>query len=149
MHVFRKSFGEYTIMLQDVMYQLGLPIDDEYVSGCLIDFERYIEGGQPAWTWFKELLGVLPSANCIDKLTVKCTWMQDTFIELPQCADEDTIRRCARAYIMILLSTQLFGDRYGARLHIRWLLYVARLENMGRYSWNPLLFRGYINVYAM
>ncbi|RYQ83203.1 hypothetical protein Ahy_B10g101841 [Arachis hypogaea] len=43
-HTFHMPFGE--IMLQDVAYQLGLPIDDQYVSGCLTDFERHIEGGR-------------------------------------------------------------------------------------------------------
>ncbi|RYQ98009.1 hypothetical protein Ahy_B08g094082 [Arachis hypogaea] len=36
---------------------------------------------------------------------------------------------------MMLLSTQLFGDKSGTRLHIRWLSYVAKLEDMGHYSW--------------
>ncbi|QHN82661.1 uncharacterized protein DS421_20g697770 [Arachis hypogaea] len=51
MHTFHMSFGECTIMLEDVVYQLGLPIDGEYVNGCLTNFERYIEGGRPAWAW--------------------------------------------------------------------------------------------------
>ncbi|RYR19627.1 hypothetical protein Ahy_B03g064473 [Arachis hypogaea] len=29
----------------------------------------------------------------------------------------------------------LFGDKSSTRLHIRWLPYVARLEDMGGYSW--------------
>ncbi|RYR39631.1 hypothetical protein Ahy_A09g045197 [Arachis hypogaea] len=36
---------------------------------------------------------------------------------------------------MILLSTQLFDDKSDTRMHIQWLPYVARLENMGGYSW--------------
>ncbi|XP_020973981.1 protein MAIN-LIKE 1-like [Arachis ipaensis] len=36
---------------------------------------------------------------------------------------------------MMLLGTQLFADKSGNRIHIRWLPYVARLEEMGRYSW--------------
>ncbi|RYR25044.1 hypothetical protein Ahy_B02g058680 [Arachis hypogaea] len=83
----------------------------------------------------EELLSVLPPANCIDKFTVKCTWFQETFSELPHGADDETVRRYARAYIMMLLSTQLFEDKSGTCLHIRWLLYVARLEDMGQYSW--------------
>ncbi|RYR47774.1 hypothetical protein Ahy_A07g033735 [Arachis hypogaea] len=59
----------------------------------------------------------------------------ETFSELPHGAYEETVRRYARAYIMMLLSTQLFGDKSGSRLHIRWLPYVARLEDMGHYSW--------------
>ncbi|RYR21974.1 hypothetical protein Ahy_B03g067267 isoform A [Arachis hypogaea] len=65
-------------------FHLRLPIDDsQYVSGCLTDFEQNIESGCPAYVWFEELLGVLPPGNCIDKFTMKCTWMQDTFSELP------------------------------------------------------------------
>ncbi|XP_072064204.1 serine/threonine-protein phosphatase 7 long form homolog [Arachis hypogaea] len=84
------------------------PIDSQYVSGCLTDFARYVEGGRPAW---------------------------ETFSELPQGADNETVRRYAHTYIMMLLSTQLFGDKSGTRLHIHWLPYVARLEDMGQYSW--------------
>ncbi|XP_016178655.1 serine/threonine-protein phosphatase 7 long form homolog [Arachis ipaensis] len=74
MHTFHMSFKECTITLQDVAYQLGLPIDRHHVSGCLTDFETYIEGGRLAWAWFEELLGVLLPANCIHKFAVKYSW---------------------------------------------------------------------------
>ncbi|QHO40962.1 uncharacterized protein DS421_5g141620 [Arachis hypogaea] len=61
--------------------------------------------------------------------------VQETFGECPEGADDETVRRYARAYIMMLLSTQLFADKSGNRIHIRWLPYVARLEEMGTYSW--------------
>ncbi|RYR12990.1 hypothetical protein Ahy_B04g070227 isoform G [Arachis hypogaea] len=107
-HTFHMPFGECTITLQDVAYQLGLPVDGRYVSGCLSEFHIYIEGGRPAW---------------------------ETFGECPEGADEDTVRRYARAYIMMLLGTQLFADKSGNRVQIRWLPFVARLEEMGTYSW--------------
>ncbi|XP_015945764.1 protein MAIN-LIKE 1-like [Arachis duranensis] len=134
-HIFHMPFGECTITLQDVAYQLGLPVDGHYVSGCLTDFHLYIEGGRPAWMWFHELLGVLPPENQIQKFAVNCTWFQETFGECPDGTDEETVRRFARAYIMMLLGTQLFADKSGNRIHIRWLPYVARLEQMGGYSW--------------
>ncbi|RYR60881.1 hypothetical protein Ahy_A04g017958 [Arachis hypogaea] len=59
----------------------------------------------------------------------------ETFAECPDGADEETVRRFARVYIMMLLGTQLFADKSGNRIHIKWLPYVARLEEMGRYSW--------------
>ncbi|RYQ87737.1 hypothetical protein Ahy_B09g095274 [Arachis hypogaea] len=65
MHTFPMPLGECIITLQDLAYQLGLPIDGQYVNGCLTNFERYIDGGRPAWEWFEELLGILPHANCI------------------------------------------------------------------------------------
>ncbi|RYR60860.1 hypothetical protein Ahy_A04g017933 [Arachis hypogaea] len=122
---------ECTITLQDVAYQLVLPIDGQYVSGCLTDFKRYIDGDYPTWAWFDELLGVLPLADCIDKFTVKCTWVQETFSDLLQGADEETVRRYARAYIMMRLSTQLFGYKFGTYMHIR---LSANIERKGTLS---------------
>nr|XP_025652745.1 serine/threonine-protein phosphatase 7 long form homolog [Arachis hypogaea] len=90
---------------------------------------------RPAWQWFHELLGVLPPENQVQKFAVNCTWFQEIFGECPLGANEETVRRFALAYIMILLGTQLFADKSGNRIHIRWLPYVARLEEMGGYSW--------------
>ncbi|XP_016168150.1 protein MAIN-LIKE 1-like [Arachis ipaensis] len=128
-------FGECTITLQDVAYQLGLPVDGRYVSGCLTDFQIYIQGGRPTWVWFQELLGVIPPPSQVQKFAVNCTWFQETFGECLEGADEEIVRRFARAYIMMLLGTQLFADKSGNRIHIRWLPYVPRLEEMGTYSW--------------
>ncbi|RYR14759.1 hypothetical protein Ahy_B04g071445 isoform A [Arachis hypogaea] len=106
-HTFHMPFGECTVTLQDVAYQFGLPVDGFQVSGCLSDFEQLIEGRKPAWQWFEELFG-----------------------ELPQL----TVQVYARGYIMMLLSTMLFGDKSGARVHLRWLPYVADLNGLGKYS---------------
>ncbi|XP_025628842.1 serine/threonine-protein phosphatase 7 long form homolog [Arachis hypogaea] len=99
-------FGECTITLQDAAYQLRLPVDGRYVSGFLTDFHVYIEGGQLAWQWFHELLGVLPPANQIQKFAVNCTGSR----RLLESAPRGPMRR-------------------------RWLPFVARLEEMGGYSW--------------
>ncbi|XP_057760910.1 protein MAIN-LIKE 2-like [Arachis stenosperma] len=110
-YTFHMLFGECTITLQDVTYQLGLLIDGHY-----------------------ELLSVVPHANQIQKFAVSCSWLQETFGELPEGADEPTVRRYARAYIMMLLGTQLFVDKSGNRIHIRCLSYITRLKDMGGYS---------------
>ncbi|RYQ85911.1 hypothetical protein Ahy_B10g105550 [Arachis hypogaea] len=73
--------------------------------------------------------------------------MQETFGEIPDGADDATIQRYARAYIMMLLGTQLFEDKSGTRLHIRWLPYVARLEDMGGTVGDQLLCHGYTAGY--
>ncbi|RYR72780.1 hypothetical protein Ahy_A02g006992 [Arachis hypogaea] len=110
-HTFHMPFGECTITLQDIAYQLGLPVDGRYVNGCLTDFQTYIQGGRPAWVCFQELLGVLPPANQIQKFALNYSWFQETFGECPEGADEEIVRRYARAYIMMLLGTQLFADK--------------------------------------
>ncbi|RYR08037.1 hypothetical protein Ahy_B05g075581 [Arachis hypogaea] len=104
----------------DIAYQLGLPVDGCYVSGCLSEFQIYIQGGRPAWVWFQELLGVTPPPSQVQKYAVNCSWFQETFGECPEGADDET----------------LFADKSGNRVHIRWLPYVARLEEMGTYSWS-------------
>ncbi|RYR09324.1 hypothetical protein Ahy_B04g070091 isoform H [Arachis hypogaea] len=68
-------------------------------------------------------------------MTVHFTWFHERFRVLPPDASEETVRIYARAYIMMLLSTQLFGDKSANRVHIRWLPFVANLDGMGRYSW--------------
>ncbi|KAL4338032.1 hypothetical protein AHAS_Ahas12G0169600 [Arachis hypogaea] len=64
---------------QDVTYKLGLPIDRQFVSKCLMDFQWYIDDGHLTWVWIEDLLGVLPPPGCIDKFTVRCTSMQEMF----------------------------------------------------------------------
>ncbi|RYQ96815.1 hypothetical protein Ahy_B08g092697 [Arachis hypogaea] len=75
-HTFHMPFGECTITLQDMAYQLGLPVG----------------GGRSAWEWFQELLGVIPPPNHVQKYAVNCSWFQETFGECPEGADEETVR---------------------------------------------------------
>ncbi|RYR78430.1 hypothetical protein Ahy_A01g003236 [Arachis hypogaea] len=75
-------------------------------------------------TWLYRLDGVAHIAEVINE--------EETFGECPDGADDETVRRYARAYIMMLLGTQLFGDKSGNRIHIRWLPYVAILLTLMR-----------------
>ncbi|RYR26344.1 hypothetical protein Ahy_B02g060577 [Arachis hypogaea] len=68
-------------------------------------------------------------------MTVCYTWFHERFRVLPADATEDIVRIYARAYIMMLLSSQLFADKNANRVHLRWLPYVASLDDLGRYSW--------------
>ncbi|XP_072073810.1 protein MAIN-LIKE 2-like [Arachis hypogaea] len=120
-HTFHMPFGECTVTLQDVAYQLGLPVDGLPVSGCLTDFEKFMEEGKPALEWFEELFGELLPQNKVKQYTVDFTWFHERFRVLPDNATEETVRIYARAYIMMLLSTQLFGDKSENRIHIQWL----------------------------
>ncbi|RYR13886.1 hypothetical protein Ahy_B04g070651 isoform G [Arachis hypogaea] len=122
--------------MNDKWFRLDEPLVSAFVERWRPETHTFhMPGAQPAWQWFQELLGVLPPANQIQKFVVNCTWFQETFGECPEGADEETVRRFTCAYIMMLLGTQLFADKSGNRIHIRWLPFVARLEDMGGYSW--------------
>ncbi|RYR18853.1 hypothetical protein Ahy_B03g063462 [Arachis hypogaea] len=55
-HTIHMPFGECTITLQNVAYQLGLSIDGEAISGCFIDFEHLMDNRRPAWDGFRNCL---------------------------------------------------------------------------------------------
>ncbi|RYR47383.1 hypothetical protein Ahy_A07g033313 [Arachis hypogaea] len=80
----------------------------------------------------------LSPSDKVKQFTVHFTWFHERFRVLPANASEDTIRIYACAYIMMLLSTQLFGDKSANRVHIRWLPFVAGLDEMGTYSWDSV-----------
>ncbi|RYR61772.1 hypothetical protein Ahy_A04g018984 [Arachis hypogaea] len=73
--------------------------------------------------------------DCIDEFTVSYGWFQNRFRVMSTDATELTVQVYACGYIMMLLSTILFGDKSGARVHSCWLLYVANLDGLGKYSW--------------
>ncbi|RYR75911.1 hypothetical protein Ahy_A01g000511 [Arachis hypogaea] len=79
--------------------------------------------------------GVAHIVGSIHEEPHRCNTSMRRSHSLPQGAEEETVRRYARAYIIMLLSTQFFGDKSGTRMNIRWLSYVVRLENMDRYIW--------------
>ncbi|QHO53797.1 uncharacterized protein DS421_2g51130 [Arachis hypogaea] len=81
-HTFHMPFWESTITLQDVAYQLGLPINGE--------------------------------ANKVKQMRVCCTWFHERF--------------------WVLLA-DLFADKNANRVHLRWLPYLASMDDLGRYSW--------------
>ncbi|RYR73094.1 hypothetical protein Ahy_A02g007399 [Arachis hypogaea] len=100
-------FRECTIILQDVAYQFELLVDGETVSGCFSQFEQFMPEGRPARVWFQELFDELPPNQYIHKHTIY------------QKVSEDT----------------LFGYKSGARVYIRWFLYVAKPDELEKYSW--------------
>ncbi|XP_072054873.1 serine/threonine-protein phosphatase 7 long form homolog [Arachis hypogaea] len=68
-------------------------------------------------------------------MTVCYTWFHERFRVLPTDASEETVRIYPRAYILMLLSSQLFADKNANRVYLYWLPYLASLDDLGRYSW--------------
>ncbi|QHO21489.1 uncharacterized protein DS421_11g347160 [Arachis hypogaea] len=114
MHTFHMPFGECTITLQEVAYQLGLPINGE------------------------ALFGELPPYNKVKQMTMCYTWFHERFRVLPADTSEEMVRIYARAYTLMLLLSQLFADKNANRVHLRWLPYLASLDDLGRYTWGSV-----------
>ncbi|RYQ99578.1 hypothetical protein Ahy_B07g087523 [Arachis hypogaea] len=77
----------------------------------------------------------LPPQSKMKQMTVCYTWFHERFRVLPADATDETVRVYARAYILMLLSSQLFADKNANKVHLRWLPYLASLDDLGRYSW--------------
>ncbi|RYR01494.1 hypothetical protein Ahy_B06g080368 [Arachis hypogaea] len=81
------------------------------------------------------LAGYIDEESKVKQMTVCYTWFHERFRVLPADASDETVRIYARAYILMLLSSQLFADKNANRVHLRWLPYLASLDDLGRYSW--------------
>ncbi|MED6169875.1 hypothetical protein PIB30_025289 [Stylosanthes scabra] len=83
------------------------------------------------------MFGELPEESDRDSCTVTFSWLKSKFEELSDDASDELVVRHARAYIWMLLSTSLFGDKTAARAHVRWLPFLEHIDELGQYSWGP------------
>ncbi|MED6202512.1 hypothetical protein PIB30_106356 [Stylosanthes scabra] len=80
----------------------------------------------------------MPPPEAADACMVTFSWLTTMFGVVPENASEVQVHRHAQAYIMLLLSTKMFGDKTAARVPIRWISFVDQLDDLGQYSWGPL-----------
>ncbi|XP_019457639.1 PREDICTED: serine/threonine-protein phosphatase 7 long form homolog [Lupinus angustifolius] len=93
-HTFHFTCGEATVTLEDVAYQLGIPIEGEVITGVTrMDWEDLC----------MQLLGVVPAGNELMGQRVKLTWLERTFRDLSDNADEVVIEQHARAFILRMI----------------------------------------------
>ncbi|MED6133707.1 hypothetical protein PIB30_030565 [Stylosanthes scabra] len=90
--------NEVSHVAHNVHNELGLPIDDKPVSGCLWDFESMMpEGtGRPRWDWFREMFGEPTDAPDADACTVTFSWLRSRFGVLPSHPSDEMVLRHAR-----------------------------------------------------
>ena len=85
-HTFHLPLGEATITLLDVALLTRLPIEGRAV----------FTGGRQLSSWHDmvhRILGERPPANVIRGSDLWCTWLVQTFSQLPEGANEGTISR--------------------------------------------------------
>ncbi|XBI65482.1 hypothetical protein VPH35_045316 [Triticum aestivum] len=125
-HSFHLASGEMTVTLQDVAMLFALPIDGRPVcSSTDHDYGQMV----------LDCLGHDPRVQSMPgKSFLHYKWLKKHFYELPEGADDHTVQRHVRAYILSLLCGVLFPDGTG-RMSLIYLPLIADLSLVGTYSW--------------
>lgn len=118
--------GEATVTLQDVTLQLGLPIDGNAVTGPIV-----ADWGQTCL----DLLGAIPPPDCLKGVSMKISWLESAFRDLPNNATDVVLAQYARAHIMRMIGGLLMSDISGSRVHLMYLLLLQDLSTASTYSW--------------
>ena len=115
------------ITLQDIAMLIGLPVDGDVVTGstCL-DWRRVCYS----------LLGLTPGDTDIDGQRLHLTWLSQSFPTLAPDADEESIQRYTRAYILQLIGGFLFSGKSSDKVHLMFLPLLEDFEVARRYSWS-------------
>ncbi|CAI0475272.1 unnamed protein product [Linum tenue] len=124
---FHIPFGEVTITLEDVVTVSGLAIDDDAVVVNIPDEE---------WSAiYLRLLGRVLADISGGVGVVRTVWLRDEFSHLPGNASQEVIGQFARAYALSLMGGVLFPDRFGATVHLQYLLLIKDWQRARRFSW--------------
>jgi len=126
-HTFHFPHGETTVTLEDVVVLLDLPIDGDVVTGPITV--------QDIFATFHEHLGVIPPPTVIRGNSIRVSWLNSTFQQLPPNANNEVIAQYARAYILKLIGSILMPDTSAARVHVMYLLRLANLNVVRNCSW--------------
>ncbi|RYR47071.1 hypothetical protein Ahy_A07g032987 [Arachis hypogaea] len=138
-HTFHMPWGEYTITFQDIVYHLVLHDNDEPVGGCFHDFQTWYHTG--TWELVERLLGVRPPAvvqqetQRREAFSLKLTWLWERVRQMPpDTTDPDTLRQCARSYIMLMIGGYLLTDNSNNTVHLWWFPLLDDFERCCSFS---------------
>ena len=128
-HIFHLPLGEATITLFYVAVLTRLPINRHVVSTI----------GRQLLSWrdiVERVLRVRPPAEAVRGSGLYYRWLAQTFSHLPEGADEVTVERYAKAYLLYLIGVVLFADKTSSQVHLLYLtLLDAPWECIREYNW--------------
>lgn len=81
-----------------------------------------------------DLLGQVPD-DLGRKGSVTLAWLQARFQQLPFDADEETVTRHTRAFILFQLGCSILADKSGTMVHLKYLSLLGDLAVASEYSW--------------
>ncbi|KAL9669847.1 hypothetical protein QQ045_007397 [Rhodiola kirilowii] len=129
-HTFHLNEGEATITLQDVSLLTGLSVEGEPMMGkSQLNFDEVCV----------RLLGVYP--ECYDKGPgmTKRSWFTNHLVQIPVDADDETLKKYARAYLLNLIGSTLFSDKSGTTIPLYFLPLLEDLDRVRNYSWGSVV----------
>ena len=113
-----------TITLQDVAIILGLCIDEPtFIGTCVLDMVELC----------RKLLGVTPPADALRGSAISIKWLCDQLSTPASDADEVTLERSARGFILALMGSFLFADKKGVHVHLCFLPLLRDLTHTATY----------------
>ena len=125
-HTFHLLDGECTITLQDVAVLTGLSIDGRpIIASVRSDYLELCES----------LLGTSPEPPNIHYSLVRSSWFKEHFVELPPQANQMTLHRHTRAYILQLCSSIVFPTAATGKVSLQFLQFLENMDLVGHYSW--------------
>lgn len=85
----------------------------------------------------QDLMGVMSGNRMLDEAHLSLSWLTaqfDNFANFPEDADEEDLRRYARAYILSLIGDMLFSDKFSSKVHLMYLPLLEDFDEVGTYS---------------
>ncbi|OIW01431.1 hypothetical protein TanjilG_11149 [Lupinus angustifolius] len=82
-----------------------------------------------------QLLGAVPAGNELMGQRVKLTWLERTFRDIPDNANDVIIEQHAKAFILRMIGEFLMPDTSGNRVHLMYLPLLQDLIETFQYSW--------------
>ncbi|CAM8957638.1 unnamed protein product [Rhodiola kirilowii] len=124
-HTFHFNDGEATITLQDISLLTGLPVEGMPVTGkSQFNFEEVC----------LRLLGVYPDCDSKSPAIAKRSWFTNYLTAIPDDADEEMLKKYARAYLLNLIGTTLFSDKSGNTIPLYFLPLLEDHDRVHDYS---------------